>query len=302
LVINGYDVNEVMKLDDLSMEKIISKSPYYKATANDIDWLEKVRMQGAIQKWVDHSISVTVNIPGDTTPELVRKIYETAWQSGCKGCTIYRDGSRDGVLISNTDENKSNSTLGTIIEHKESDAPKRPKTIEAEVLRFRNNDEEWIAVVGLLENRPYEIFTGKAQDMFRFPDYVSSGWVKKEYDTETESNRYDFQFADMEGYKVTIEGLSRSFDKEYWNYAKLISGILRHGMPLNYVVNLINGLHVSEESINSWRRGVVRALKRFIPDGTKVVKKECPSCNDIDGLIYKEGCLICKSCGFSECS
>ena len=304
LVINGYDLDQVMKLDDETLQEIIAKSPYYKATANDINWVEKVKMQGAIQKWVDHSISVTVNIPAEADVELVRKIYETAWHSGCKGCTIYREGSRDGVLISQKKKNKKSRghSAGTIIERRDSDAPKRPKIIQAEVLRFRNNHEEWIAVVGLVQGKPYEIFTGKAEDMFRLPEYVTSGWVKKDYDNESNGNRYDFQFLDMEGYKVTIEGLSRSFNKEYWNYAKLISGILRHGMPLNYVVNLINGLHVAEDSINSWRKGVVRALKKFIPDGTKVVKKECSSCGDPDGLVYKEGCLMCKSCGYSECS
>jgi ribonucleoside-diphosphate reductase alpha chain len=304
LIINGYDLGQVMQLDDDRLQEIIQKSPYYQATANDVNWIEKVKMQGAIQQWVDHSISVTVNIPADATVELVREIYETAWQSGCKGCTIYREGSRDGVLIAQKKDEKGTTGMSAeaITERKDSDAPKRPKIIEAEVLRFRNNQEEWIAVVGLVQGRPYEIFTGKAEDMFRLPDYVTSGWVKKDYDKESSGNRYDFQFLDLEGYKVTIEGLSRSFDKEYWNYAKLISGILRHGMPLNYVVNLINGLHVAEDSINSWRKGVVRALKKFIPDGTKVVKKECTHCGDHDGLIYREGCLMCKSCGYSECS
>ncbi|NND31873.1 MAG: adenosylcobalamin-dependent ribonucleoside-diphosphate reductase, partial [Saprospiraceae bacterium] len=304
LVINGYDLDQVMQLEDDKLREIIQRSPYYQATANDIDWVAKVKMQGAIQKWVDHSISVTVNIPAEASVDLVREIYETAWQTGCKGCTIYREGSREGVLISGEkgEEEADQSVAGTVVERRDSDAPKRPKVLKAEVLRFRNNQEEWIAVVGLLQGKPYEIFTGKAEDMFKLPDYVTSGWVKKDYDSESNSNRYDFQFLDMEGYKVTIEGLSRSFDKEYWNYAKLISGILRHGMPLNYVVNLINGLHVAEDSINSWRKGIVRALKKFIPDGTKVVKKACSSCGDPDGLIYKEGCLMCKSCGYSECT
>ena len=302
LEINGYSVKDVVKLEDEKLQEIISQSPFHKATANDIDWVEKVKMQGAIQKWVDHSISVTVNIPSDTSVEMVRSIYETAWESGCKGCTIYRDGSRDGVLWANDKKEVKAKQGGTVYELKDSDAPKRPKVLEAEVLRFRNNKEEWIAVVGVLNNKPYEVFTGKAEDMFKLPDYVNRGWVKKEFDEESNSNRYDFQFLDKDGYRVTIEGLSRSFDKEYWNYARLISGVLRHGMPLNYVVNLVNGLHLADESINSWRKGVVRALKRFIPDGTKVVKKRCASCEDPDGLIYKEGCLICKSCGFSECS
>ncbi len=302
LVVNGYEVGEVVKLDDDRLKEIISGSPFHNACANDIDWVEKVKMQGAIQKWVDHSISVTVNIPSSTSVEMVREIYETAWASGCKGCTIYREGSRDGVLLASDRKGTKKEHSGTAYELRESDAPKRPKVLEAEVLRFKNNSEEWIAVVGLLNRKPYEVFTGKAEDMFRLPEYVNRGWVKKDFDEESNSNRYDFQFLDRDGYRVTIEGLSRSFDKEYWNYARLISGVLRHGMPLNYVVNLVNGLHLADESINSWRKGVVRALKRFIPDGTKVVKKRCPSCEDPDGLIYKEGCLICKSCGFSECS
>ncbi len=300
LAVSSFDIEKVTQLDDEALADVIAQSPYHGATANDIDWVQKIKMQGAIQQWVDHSISVTVNIPQETTVDLVKEIYETAWRSGCKGCTIYRDGSRSGVLVAK--EEKKQDLPGTAFELRESVAPKRPKKLEAEVIRFRNNHEEWIAVVGTLQGKPYEIFTGKAEDIFRLPDYVVRGWVIKQFDDETSSNRYDFQFRDRDGYRVTIEGLSRSFDKEYWNYAKLISGVLRHGMPLNYVVNLINGLHVEDESINSWRRGVVRALKKLIPDGTKVVKKACPSCSDPEGLVYAEGCLICKSCGFSECS
>jgi ribonucleoside-diphosphate reductase alpha chain len=298
---NGYDIEEVKSMPQPALDKIIKQSPYYKATANDIDWVQKVKMQGNIQKWVDHSISVTVNIPHDTSVEKVREIYETAWKVGCKGCTIYRDGSRTGVLVSN-DKKKEKKPSGTVFELQDSSPPKRPKNLEAEVIRFKNNREDWIAVVGLLKDKPYEIFTGRAHDTFRLPDYVTVGSIIKNFDEETNSNRYDFQFKDRDGYRVTIEGLSRSFYQEYWNYAKLISGVLRHGMPLNYVVNLINGLTVEQEMINTWKRGVVRALKKFIPNGTRVVKTTCSSCGDPEGLVYKEGCLICKSCGYSECS
>jgi len=252
-------------------------------------------MQGAIQKWVDHSISVTVNVPSETTVDMVSQIYQKAWEHGCKGCTIYRDGSRSGVLISN-DEKKDDNAAGI----QESFPPKRPQKLEAEVIRFMNSQEQWIAVVGLIDDKPYEVFTGRADDMFRLPSYVTRGAVLKNKD-EQNQNRYDFQFKDRDGYRVLIEGLSRSFNKEYWNYAKLISGTLRHGMPLAQVVNLITGLNTDEEYINTWKNGVVRALKKFIPDGTKAAKQECPECNDPDGLLYKEGCLSCKSCGHSEC-
>jgi ribonucleoside-diphosphate reductase alpha chain len=296
---NGHDVDKVRKLEDDQLAAILESSPYHKATANDVDWVQKVKMQGAIQKWVDHSISVTVNVPAETSVDMVKKIYQTAWQEGCKGCTIYRDGSRSGVLVSN-DDKKNDDKESTAF--RETTSPKRPDKLEAEIVRFRNNEEDWIAVIGLYEGRPYEIFTGRAVDTFRLPSYVSKGWVIKARDEEREENRYDFQYTDREEYRVTIEGLSRSFNKEYWNYAKLISGVLRHGMPIIHVVDLVNGLNVEQEYINTWRNGVVRALKKFIPDGTKAVKETCPSCGDPDGLIYKEGCLICKSCGHSECS
>jgi ribonucleoside-diphosphate reductase alpha chain len=300
LFVNGYDVDKVVTLDDAALNEIIKTSPYYRATANDIDWVEKVKMQGAIQKWVDHSISVTVNIPNEASVELVREIYQTAWEVGCKGCTIYRDGSRTGVLVSG-DKEQNTKLNGTVFELKDYVPPKRPKKLPASVIRFKNNHEDWIAVIGLLQEKPYEIFSGRAEDTFRLPDYVSQGWIIKNYDDETNSNRYDFQFLDRDGFKITIEGLSRSFDKEYWNYAKLISGVMRHGMPLNYVVNLINGLNTEEENINTWKRGIARALKKFIPDGTEVVKMACPGCQNPDGLIYEEGCLHCRSCGYSEC-
>ncbi|MCB0520752.1 MAG: adenosylcobalamin-dependent ribonucleoside-diphosphate reductase [Saprospiraceae bacterium] len=306
---NGYNLEEVKRMDSDNLKKIVEKSPYHKATANDVDWVQKVKMQGAIQKWVDHSISVTVNVPQDTSVDMVKQIYKTAWEVGCKGCTIYRDGSRSGVLVSTEEkekkqEDKQTSTAassgGTPTSFITTYAPKRPKKLEAEIVRFQNNHEKWMAFVGLLDGRPYEIFTGRAEDIFMLPPYVDSGWIIKEKDEEG-NNRYDFQFADKDGYKVTMEGLSRSFDKEYWNYAKLISGTLRHGMPLPYVINLVSGLNVAQEHINTWKNGVVRALKKFVPDGTMAVKETCPACGDPDGLIYKEGCLICKSCGHSEC-
>ncbi|MAT55268.1 MAG: ribonucleoside-diphosphate reductase, adenosylcobalamin-dependent [Saprospirales bacterium] len=297
---NGYDTKAVESMDSKELDELIRKSPYHKATANDVDWVQKVKMQGAIQKWVDHSISVTVNIPENTPEEKVREIYKTAWEVGCKGCTIYREGSRSGVLVSDKDKKEASATDDPGSAFQITYAPKRPKRLDAEIIRFKNNNERWIAVVGLLEERPYEIFTGRAEDTFMIPSYVSRGWVLKQKD-EFGNNRYDFQYLDKDGYKVTMEGLSRSFDKEYWNYAKLISGALRHGMPLQYVVNMVNSLNVEQEHINSWKNGVVRALKKFIPDGTQAVKHVCPECGDHDGVIYKEGCLICKSCGHSEC-
>lgn len=292
LKVNNYDVDKVKLMKDEELDAIIKKSPYYKATANDVDWVAKVKMQGAIQKWVDHSISVTVNIPFDVKEELVGTIYKTAWESGCKGVTVYREGSRSGVLIS--DKKKED-----IAEIKETSAPQRPKRLEAEIVRFQNDYEKWIAVVGLLNGRPYEVFTGKAED-FYLPPSVQKGWVIKNKN-EKEKSQYDFQFEDKQGYKITIEGLSRMFNKEYWNYAKLISGILRHGMPLPFVVELISKLNLDSDSINTWKVGVERALKKFIPDGTKVADKVCSNCGDTEGLIYEEGCLKCKSCGYSKC-
>lgn len=293
LKVNQYNVEEVKLYNEVELEAVIKKSPYYQATSNDIDWVSKVKMQGAVQKWVDHSISVTVNVPKDTTKELVSDIYRTAWETGCKGITIYRDGSRAGVLVAHSDTKEDD------YEFRETKAPTRPKKLEAEVVRFQNDYEKWIAVVGVLDNKPYEVFTGKAEG-FYLPSWVNKGIVIR-HKEGNEKARYDFQFEDKEGYKVTIEGLSRSFDKEYWNYAKLISGILRHGMPLTSAVDLISNLTLEINSINTWKNGVVRALKKYIPDGTAAIEASCPECGAKGGLIYKEGCLACKHCGYSKC-
>jgi ribonucleoside-diphosphate reductase alpha chain len=251
-------------------------------------------MQGDIQKWVDHSISVTVNIPETATEELVSQIYQKAWESGCKGMTIYRDGSRSGVLVSN--DKKGEASKDDFIETK---APPRPRIIEADVIRFQNNYEKWLAVIGKINDKPYEVFTGKAED-FYLPPYVETGWVVK-VKNKGERTRYDFQFEDKQGYRITVPALSRSFEQEFWNYAKLISGVLRHGMPLTYVIDLISNLNFPEDNINTWRNGVVRSLKRYIPDGTQAVDTICPACGE-NTVVYEDGCLICKSCGHSKCS
>lgn len=298
LKINNYNVDEMEKLTQEELNEIIKKSPYYKSTANDIDWVAKVKMQGAIQKWVDHSISVTVNIPEETSEEMVSKIYMTGWESGCKGITVYREGSRSGVLVSEKKDKKSEENQDNVF--KNTNAPKRPKVLEADVIKFKNNDENWVAVVGLLNGRPYEIFTGRAEDSFQILSFVDKGWVIKNK-TEDGKSRYDFQYVDKDGYKTTIEGLSRTFNEEYWNYAKLISGVLRHGMPIEYVVDMVSDLHLSGETLNTWKNGVVRALKRYIPDGTIPAHNVCPNCGD-ESLVYEEGCLNCKSCGMSKCS
>ncbi len=295
LQVNGYNVDEVSHMDDKDLKPIIKQSPFYKATANDVDWVAKVKMQGAVQKWVDHSISVTVNVPKETKEELISSIYETAWKVGCKGMTVYRDGSRAGVLVNNEAKDKKEDPN----EFHETKAPHRPDRLQAEIVRFQNEYEKWIAVVGLLNGRPYEIFTGLAED-FWIPQWVQKGWIVKTR-PDGVSSRYDFQFEDRQGYKITIEGLSRSFTKEYWNYAKLISGILRHGMPLPFVVNIISKLHFEVDTINTWKNGVERALKKFIPDGTKAAERTCPKCKEENALVYQEGCLVCKSCGYSKC-
>ena len=297
LQVNGYNVEEVMNYDDEKLNEIIAKSPYYKATSNDIDWVSKVKMQGSMQKWVDHSISVTVNVPKETTEELVSQIYQTAWESGCKGMTIYRDGSRDGVLVSK-DTKKENAND----EHRPDDihettAPPRPKELECDVVRFQNNHEKWIAFVGKLHEKPYEIFLGKAEDFF-LPPYVENGIIVKEK-KGNEMSRYDFHYIDKGGYEVIMRGLSRAGNKEYWNYAKLISGILRHGMPIQYVVDLVQNLNVEEDNINTWKNGIVRALKKYIPDGTIDEKEKCPTCGS--KLIFEDGCKHCRNCGYSKC-
>ncbi len=289
--INGYNVADLVhKYTDEQLQEVIAKSPYNNATANCVNWVNKVKMQGAIQKWVDHSISVTVNIPKETSEEVVDKIYQTAWESGCKGMTIYREGSRNGVLVSGSSKNNNTFT--------ETKAPKRPKKLEADIIRFQNDKEKWIAVVGLYEGRPYEIFSGKAAS-FVLPNSVEKGWVIRVKEEDNLPARYDFQFLDNDGYKVTIEGLSRMFKKEYWNYAKLISGILRHGMPITNVIELISKLTLDTDSINTWKNGIARALKKYVKDGTIVEGEKCPQCGG--KIIYTSGCKQCSDCGWSKC-
>jgi ribonucleoside-diphosphate reductase alpha chain len=286
LKLNGYDTDEVTRMRDEEIESIIAKSPYYKATANDVDWIAKVKMQGAIQKWVDHSISVTINLPAEAKEELVSDLYLTAWKSGCKGATVYRDGSRNGVLIAGKTEIRP-------------ERPKRPKVLDSDVIRFNINEEKWVAFVGLKESRPYEIFTGIAdEEIFPIPKSIVKGKIIKIKD-EDGKTRYDFQYTDKYGYKKNIEGLSHMFKPEFWNYAKLISGVLRHEMPIQDVVNLVTSLKLDSESINNWKNGVERALKKYIPNGTKA-KGKCGECGS-ENLVYEEGCLICKDCGSSKC-
>ncbi|MGB8489725.1 MAG: adenosylcobalamin-dependent ribonucleoside-diphosphate reductase [Bacteroidales bacterium] len=286
LVLNGYDPNKVSRMNDDEIKAIVAKSPYYQATANDVDWLAKVRMQGAIQKWVDHSISVTINLPSEVKEDLVSELYMAAWKSGCKGATVYRDGSRTGVLIAGKNEIRA-------------ERPKRPKTLDCDVIRFNINEEKWLAFVGLKEGRPYEIFTGLAdEETFPIPKTIMKGKIIK-VKTEDEKTRYDFQYTDKYGYKKTMEGLSHMFKPEFWNYAKLISGVLRHEMPIQDVVTLVQSLKLDSESINNWKNGVERALKKYIPNGTKA-KGKCGECGS-DNLVYQEGCLICKDCGSSKC-
>ncbi|NPA37706.1 MAG: adenosylcobalamin-dependent ribonucleoside-diphosphate reductase [Chlorobi bacterium] len=293
---NNYDVTKDYTQEEI--DELVKKSPYYNATSNDVNWLNKVRMQGKIQKWVDHSISVTINLPEDATEELVGQLYIEAWKSGCKGVTVYREGSRSGVLVSNKKEEKKEETE----DKQENKFPqKRPQILEADVVRFQNNKEKWIAFVGLIDGKPYEIFTGLSddEDGILLPKSVSKGKIIKNRD-ENGVSRYDFQYENKRGYKTTIEGLSHKFNKEFWNYAKLISGVLRHGMPIEDVLNLVSGLQLDSESINTWKNGVERALKKYIPNGTKAKKGHCENCGS-DSLIYQEGCLICTTCGTSKC-
>ena len=301
--ISWMDANGIKRKEKFSQEELdelVAKSPYNKATANDIDWHEKVKMQGEIQKWVDHSISVTINLPSDVTEDLINELYMEAWKAGCKGCTVYRDGSRSGVLVSTQKEKKKvEAPVHTGFEERH--VLKRPIELEADVVRFQNNKEKWIAFVGLIDGRPYEIFTGLAddEDGIFCPKSVSKGKIIKAID-ENGNKRYDFQFINKRGYKTTIEGLSDKFNPEYWNYAKLISGVLRYGMPIDQVMKLVGGLELNSESINTWKMGVERALKKYLPEGTKAKGQKCPNCGQ-ETLIYQEGCLICTSCGTSRC-
>lgn len=293
---NGYSASK--KYTQEEVEELVAKSPYYKATSNDVDWLQKVRMQGRIQKWVDHSISVTINLPNDVSEELVDSLYVEAWRCGCKGCTVYRDGSRSGVLIA-TDKKKKkedcNCMQPPVI------VSTRPRELDADVVKFQNNREKWIAFVGLLNGRPYEIFTGLADDDegIMLPKNVSKGTIIKSYD-EDGNKHYDFQFKNKRGYKMTIEGLDGKFNPEYWNYAKLISGVLRYGIPIDQVIKLVQGMELNSESINTWKNGVERALKKYLPNGMEAKGQKCPNCG-LETLIYQEGCLICTNCGASKC-
>jgi ribonucleoside-diphosphate reductase alpha chain len=307
---NGYPTAKIYEQEEL--EELIQKSPYSKATANDVDWLQKVKMQGRIQKWVDHSISVTINLPSDATEELVGQLYIEAWKCGCKGCTVYREGSRSGVLISTSEQKKeeSDGEEGSEKEEKEKkrlicfpqETPKRPRELKADVVRFQNNKEKWIAFIGLSEDgRPYEVFTGiqDDEDGILLPKNVSQGKIIKNYD-ENGVKHYDFQFSNKRGYKTTIEGLSEKFNSEYWNYAKLMSGVLRYGMPIDQVLKLISSLDLDSESINTWKNGVERALKKYLPNGMIAKGQVCPNCGN-ETLIYEEGCLHCTSCDYSKC-
>ncbi|MDE5976087.1 MAG: ribonucleoside-diphosphate reductase, adenosylcobalamin-dependent, partial [Muribaculaceae bacterium] len=298
--ING--IEEKASLTTEELDELVEKSPYFKATANDIDWMEKVKMQGTIQKWVDHSISVTINLPKDITEDVVGNLYLEAWKSGCKGCTVYRDGSRNNVLeaVPKKSESKSTGLLNGLIRTPDH-SMKRPVELEADVVRFQNNKEKWIAFVGLLDGKPYEIFTGLAddEDGIFCPKSVNHGKIIKAVD-EKGRKRYDFQFINKRGHKTTIEGLSDKFNPEFWNYAKLISGVLRYGMPIDQVLKLVGGLDLDSTNINTWKNGVERALKKYIPNGMKAKGAKCPNCG-AETLIYQEGCLICTTCGNSRC-
>ena len=294
---NGYPTSK--RYTQAEVDNLVAKSPYFKATSNDVDWLMKVRMQGRIQKWVDHSISVTINLPSDVSEDLVNQLYVEAWKCGCKGCTVYRDGSRSGVLISTDNKKKKKEDCNCM------QAPiivaKRPRELDADVVRFQNNREKWIAFVGLLNGRPYEIFTGLADDEegIMLPKNIAKGTIIKSYDEDGQKH-YDFQFKNKRGYKMTIEGLDGKFRPEYWNYAKLISGVLRYGMPIDQVIKLVQGMELNNESINTWKNGVERALKKYLPNGTVAKGQTCPNCGQ-ETLVYQEGCLICTNCGASRC-
>mgnify|MGYP001008169994 CR=1 FL=1 len=290
---SGYDTSKLATISDAELNEWVAASPYHGATANDIDWVAKVKMQGAIQKWVDHSISVTVNLPNNVSEALVADVYRTAWECGCKGVTVYRDGCRDGVLL------EKNSKSRKKCEEHPGEVQKRPKSIPADIVRFKNGTEDWIAFVGLQGGRPYEVFTGKIEEDAMFiPPKIKKGFIIKVREADG-TKRYDFQYTDRYGYTNTIGGISRLFNEEFWNYAKLISGVLRHGMPIEKTVSLIESLHLDSESINTWKTGVCRALKQYIVDGTKS-KGKCPSCGQ-ENMAYQNGCLTCMSCGYSKC-
>lgn len=299
--INGIEVKDNYTQEQI--DEIVAKSPYYKATSNDVDWLNKVKMQGAVQKWVDHSISVTINLPNDVSEEMVNKLYVEAWKSGCKGCTVYRDGSRSGVLISLKNEKKKTTENAVPSPADENGfvTHKRPIELDADVVRFQNNKEKWIAFIGLIDGKPYEIFTGIADDDEGIfcPKSVSKGKIIKVID-ENGQKRYDFQFVNKRGFKTTIEGLSEKFNPEFWNYAKLISGVLRYRMPIAQVLKLVGSLELDNQSINTWKVGVERALKKYLPNGEKASGQTCPNCGQ-ESLVYQEGCLICTNCGTSRC-
>ena len=299
--INGIEVKDNYTQEQI--DEIVAKSPYYKATSNDVDWLNKVKMQGAVQKWVDHSISVTINLPNDVSEDMVNKLYVEAWKSGCKGCTVYRDGSRSGVLISLKNEKKKTTENAAPSPADENGfvTHKRPIELDADVVRFQNNKEKWIAFIGLIDGKPYEIFTGIADDDEGIfcPKSVSKGKIIKVID-ENGQKRYDFQFVNKRGFKTTIEGLSEKFNPEFWNYAKLISGVLRYRMPIAQVLKLVGSLELDNQSINTWKVGVERALKKYLPNGEKASGQTCPNCGQ-ESLVYQEGCLICTNCGTSRC-
>jgi ribonucleoside-diphosphate reductase alpha chain len=296
---NGYSTTK--KYTNAEIDELVAKSPYYKATSNDVDWLQKVRMQGRVQKWVDHSISVTINLPNDVSEDLVGELYMEAWKSGCKGCTVYRDGSRSGVLISNGDAEAKDKKKAEDCFEMPPVVTSRPIELDADVIKFQNNKEKWIAFIGLLNGRPYEIFTGinDEDDGIMIPKSVTSGKIIKAYDNDGRKH-YDFQFQNRRGYKVTIEGLDGKFNPEFWNYAKLISGVLRYGMPIDQVIKLVSGLELDSETINTWKNGVERALKKYLPNETEAKGQKCPVCGQ-ETLVYEEGCLKCRNCGASKC-